>query len=81
VRLIDASHGNIDPLADISPIRALIEQGCDLDLDALPIVVREKPDLPRPLKNGVVQPAHDGVLHLGPLASSQVRCTPAPRTP
>ena len=51
VRLIDASHGNIDPLSAISPIRALVEQGCDLDLDMLPIVARERPDLPRPLKN------------------------------
>jgi hypothetical protein len=51
VRLIDASHGNADPAADISPIRALLDQGCDLDLDVLPLVAREIPDLPRPLKN------------------------------
>jgi hypothetical protein len=38
-------------LADISPIRALIEQGCDLEVDVLPIVAREIPELPRPLKN------------------------------
>jgi hypothetical protein len=42
-RLIDASNGNIDPLADISPIRALIapirallHQGCDLEADVVP---------------------------------------------
>jgi hypothetical protein len=51
VRLIDASNGNIDALADISPIRGLIEQGRDLEADILPIVARELPELPRPLKN------------------------------
>jgi hypothetical protein len=50
-RLIDASNGNIDALADISPIRALIEQGCDLDADILPTVAGTVPELPRPLKN------------------------------
>jgi hypothetical protein len=35
-RLIDASNGNIDALADISPIRALIEQGCDFEADEAP---------------------------------------------
>jgi hypothetical protein len=51
VRLIDASNGNFDALSDISPIRALLEQGCDLEADILPIVAREVPELPRPLKN------------------------------
>jgi hypothetical protein len=51
VRLIEASHGNIDALADISPIRALLDQGCDLEADVVPIVARELPELPRPLKN------------------------------
>ena len=32
-------------------MRAVIEQGCDLDLDILPIVAREVPELPRPLRN------------------------------
>jgi hypothetical protein len=50
-RLIDASNGNIDALADISPILALIEQGCDLEADILPVIAREVPELPRPLKN------------------------------
>ena len=40
----------IDPLADISPIRALLAQGCDLEADLVPIVAREVPELPRPLK-------------------------------
>ena len=31
--------------------RGLIAQGCDLELEVLPIVAREIPDLPRPLKN------------------------------
>jgi hypothetical protein len=50
-RLIDASNGNIDALADISPIRALIEQGCDLEADVLPVVARNVPDLTHPLKS------------------------------
>jgi hypothetical protein len=37
--------------ADIAPIRALIDQGCDLEADILPIIAREVPKLPRPLKN------------------------------
>ena len=60
VRLIDASNGNIDPLSDISPIRSLIEQGCDLELDVLPIVAREIPDLPRPLKCRLQRPNRNG---------------------
>jgi hypothetical protein len=51
VRLIDASNGNMDALSDIAPIRGLIEQGCDLEADVLPIVARMLPELPRPLKN------------------------------
>jgi len=51
VHLLDASNGNADFTADISPIRALIDQGCDLEADVLPIVARELPELPRPLKN------------------------------
>jgi hypothetical protein len=50
-RLFGASQGNADHAADISPIRALIEQGCDLEADVVPIVARELPELPRPLKN------------------------------
>jgi hypothetical protein len=51
VRLLDASQGNADPAADITPIRALLDQGCDLEADVVPIVAREVPELPRPLKN------------------------------
>ena len=51
VRLFDASQGNADLAADISPIRALLEQGCDLQADVVPIVARELPELPRPLTN------------------------------
>jgi hypothetical protein len=31
----------LTPLADISPIRALLDQGCDLEADVVPIVARE----------------------------------------
>jgi hypothetical protein len=37
-------------LADISPIRGLLDQGCDLEADVRPIVPRDVPDLPRPPK-------------------------------
>jgi hypothetical protein len=46
-RLLDAAQGNVDPLADIAPIEALLEQGCDLDADILPVVARTVPELPR----------------------------------
>jgi hypothetical protein len=49
--LILAARGNCDPEANIEPIRALLDQGCDLEADTLPIVAREVPELPRPLKN------------------------------
>ena len=51
MRLIEASNGNRDALSDISPIRALLDQGCDLEADVVPVVARMLPDLPRPLKN------------------------------
>jgi hypothetical protein len=38
-------------VADITPIRALLDQGCDLEADVVPIVAREVPELPRPLRN------------------------------
>jgi hypothetical protein len=50
-RLLDAAHGNFDLSANIEPIRTLLDQGCDLEADILPIVAREVPELPRPLKN------------------------------
>ena len=49
--LEEAGGGHVDLTADIAPIRGLIDQGCDLEKDILPIVARELPDLPRPLKN------------------------------
>jgi hypothetical protein len=49
--LLQAAQGNVDTWADISPIRALLDQGCDLEADVVPIVARELPELPRPLKN------------------------------
>jgi hypothetical protein len=36
-------------MADVEPISSLLEQGCDLDLDVLPVVAARVPDL-RPLK-------------------------------
>jgi len=42
---------NHDPAADIAPIRALLDQGCDLEADVLPTVARTVPELPRPLRN------------------------------
>jgi hypothetical protein len=49
--LVLAAKGNVDDDIAIEPIRALVEQGCDLEADILPIVAREVPELPRPLKN------------------------------
>ena len=37
--------------ANIEPIRTLLDQACDLEVDVVPIVARLLPDLPRPLKN------------------------------
>jgi hypothetical protein len=45
-----AAQGHVDLVADIEPIQALLDQGCDLELDILPVVAREVPELPRPLK-------------------------------
>jgi hypothetical protein len=50
LRLLEAAEGNFEASSDISPIRALIDQGCDLEADILPIIAREVPELPRPLK-------------------------------
>jgi hypothetical protein len=49
-QLLQVGQGNVDQWADIAPIRALLDQGCDLEADILPIVARELPELPRPLK-------------------------------
>jgi hypothetical protein len=50
-RLLDVAQGHFDLSADLAPIRALLDQGCDLEADVVPIVARELPELPRPLKN------------------------------
>jgi hypothetical protein len=39
---VDAGQGNFDAAADISPIRALIEQGCDLETARFCPVERSK---------------------------------------
>jgi hypothetical protein len=49
--LFDAAEGHVDPAADIGPIEALLDQGCNFELDVLPTVARTVPELPRPLKN------------------------------
>jgi hypothetical protein len=50
-RLEEAGQGHFDPDASVEPIRALLDQGCDFEADVVPIVAREVPELPRPLKN------------------------------
>jgi hypothetical protein len=50
-RLEEAGQGNFDAESDIAPIRALLDQGCDLEADVVPVVARLIPELPRPLKN------------------------------
>jgi hypothetical protein len=50
-RLEEAGQGHFDPDASLEPIHALLDQGCcDLEADILPIIAREVPELPRPLK-------------------------------
>jgi hypothetical protein len=49
--LLDAAQGHVDPAADIAPIQALLDQGCNFEMDVLPTVARTVPELPRPLKN------------------------------
>jgi hypothetical protein len=46
-RLDHVALGSFDPDADLAPIVALIQQGCDLEADVLPIVAREMPELGR----------------------------------
>jgi hypothetical protein len=50
-RLLEAAQGQVDPTADVLPIRGLLADGCDPEADVLPIVAREVPELPRPLRN------------------------------
>jgi hypothetical protein len=55
-----AGRGNFDISASFVPIRALLDQGCDLQADILPVIAREVPELQRPLKNwGVAWLARD----------------------
>jgi hypothetical protein len=50
-RLEEAGQANFDARVSVAPILALIEQGCDLEADILPVVAPEVPELPRPLKS------------------------------
>jgi hypothetical protein len=43
--LVDAACWNVDRDAAVAPIRGLIDQGCDLDADILPVIAREVPEL------------------------------------
>jgi hypothetical protein len=45
--ILDAAKGNVEPFAEAGAIDALLEQGCDFDLDILPILARMVPTLPR----------------------------------
>ena len=42
-RLDQASRGHADPGADVAPIRALLDQGCDLEAAVVPTVARTVP--------------------------------------
>jgi len=42
--LFDAARWNVDRDADVAPILALIDQGCDLEADVLPTVARTVPE-------------------------------------
>jgi hypothetical protein len=48
--LVDAARWNVDRDADVAPVRALLDQGCDLEADVVPTVARTVPELPRPPK-------------------------------
>jgi hypothetical protein len=50
-RLEEAGQANFDARVSIEPIRRLIEQGCDLEADILPVIAREVPELPRLLRS------------------------------
>jgi hypothetical protein len=51
-RLEEAAQGHFDADADIAPIRALLDQGCDLKADILPVVARECPSCRARSKTG-----------------------------
>jgi hypothetical protein len=46
--LVNAANWNVDREADVEPIRALLDQGCDLEADVVPTVAGTVPELPRP---------------------------------
>jgi hypothetical protein len=63
--LLRAAQGHADPAADIAPIQALLDQGCNFEMDVLPTVAGTVPELPRPLKNW-------GAQWLGAVAATSV---------
>ena len=60
--LQEAAQGNFDADADVAPIQALLDQGCDLVDDVLLIVAREVPDLAQPLRSWGVKWLADQIL-------------------
>ena len=49
-RIQEVAAGHFDPEADMAPILVLLNQGCDLEADILPIIARDVPTLGRPLE-------------------------------
>ena len=47
--LVDAARWNVDREADVAPIRALLDQGCDLEADVVPTVARTNPRTAQPV--------------------------------
>ena len=47
----EACEANYDARASVEPIQALLDQGCNFEMDVLPTVAGTVPELPRPLKN------------------------------
>jgi hypothetical protein len=69
-RLEEAGQGHFDPAADIAPIRALLDQGCDLEADVVPdrdahraratapwAANTRVPSAPRPVRDTPARPA------------------------
>jgi hypothetical protein len=52
-RLLEAAAANaaLETSSDLNPIVALIQEGCDLELDVLPTIAATVPQLPRPLRS------------------------------
>jgi hypothetical protein len=64
--LVSAAGGNVDREADVLTISALLDKGCDLEADILPVVAGTVPELPRPLDIGlqIAAPIEEGADRL-----------------